>query len=306
MSPRPFDAVVVGGGPAGLAAATWLGRYRRRTLLIDSGSYRNWCVEHAHGYLGGDPCSPEDLRTTARKELSKYSTVEVREGCVTAVRGSIDEFEIEIEIDDSGPPEVARRVVIATGVRDDFPEVGGFFDHYGADVFHCPSCDGYEARDRHVVVFGWTDRVTGFVLDLLHWAASATVVTDGHRFEGDGDDRAALAAAGVEVIEDDAVELVGARGALESVRLAGGRTLPCTMAFFSIAHRPITGLAEQLECALTVEGCLEVDDCCRTSVAGVYGAGDLTPGLQLIQVAAAKGTIAGVTCALSLAGKDAR
>ena len=296
MSDAPLDAVVVGGGPAGLAAGLWLGRYRRRTAVLDSGRYRNEHVERVHGYLGCDPTDPEDLRKRARHELAAYPGVEVLELEATAARAHGGGFVVE-----AGERRLeSRRVVLATGVRDVYPEVDGFFEHYGADVFHCPTCDGYEARDCHVVVFGWSPDIAGFALGLLEWAADVCVVTEGRPFEGDGQRRAELAAAGVEVLEDDAVALVGRRGDLRAVELRSGRRLAATQVFFSIAHRPVTGLAEQLGCRLTEEGCVEVDGEGRTSVEGVCAAGDLTPGIQLVQVAAAKGTVAGITCARSL------
>jgi thioredoxin reductase len=131
------------------------------------------------------------------------------------------------------------------------------------------------------------------------------VVTDGSRFEGDAACRAALDRNGVTVLEDDAVELLGTRGALEGVRLRGGATVPCEVAFFSIAHRPRAELATLLGCALTTEGCVVVDAHNETTVPGVYAAGDVVPGIQLVQVAAASGTVAGVHCALSLRGEPA-
>ena len=179
----------------------------------------------------------------------------------------------------------------------------GFFDHYGASVFHCPTCDGYEARDCPVVVFGWSEHAAGFALSLLDWAADVTLVTDGSRFEGATACRAALDRHGVAVLEDDAIALHGIRGDLRGVELESGNTIPCQLAFFSISHRPRTELAVQLGCSLTSEGCIVVDSKGQTGVPGVYAAGDVTPGLQLVQVGAAEGAIAGVSCALSLRGE---
>jgi thioredoxin reductase len=188
-------------------------------------------------------------------------------------------------------------------VRDALPDVEGFDTHYGADVFHCPTCDGYEAEGRQVTVFGWTAQVAGFALELLDWAAEVTVVTNGQRFEGGEARRRTLARHGVDVREDDAVELVGPRGNLQGVRLADGDHVECQLVFFSIAHHPSTRLATQLGCDLDGDGHVWVDECNETSVAGVYAAGDLAPGLQLIQVAAAQGATAGTRCALSLRGE---
>jgi thioredoxin reductase len=151
-----------------------------------------------------------------------------------------------------------------------------------------------------VVVFGWSPHVTGFVLCLLNWAERVTVVTDGRRLQVDRRHRQLLEENGVEVVEDDATELVGASGQLRGVRLRSGATIPCGMAFFSIVHRPVTDLADRLGCARDDDGYVVVDDSGCTTVPGVYAAGDLVPGLQLVQVAAAKGTTAGVGCALSL------
>ena len=295
-----YDAVVVGGGPAGLSAAAWLGRYRRRVLVLDGGEQRNRWVDRSHGYLAHDDADPKELLRAARAQLGAYSTVELRSGQAGAAR---QEGDGTFVLDTGSEQLHARRLVLATGVVDEFPDVEGFFEHYGAAVFHCPTCDGYEARDCEVVAFGWTSQVAGFALTLLEWAAQVTVVTDGSRFEGDDTCRRALERHSVDVLEDDAVELLGTRGDLRGVRLRGGAVLPCQLAFFSIAHHPRTELAVQLGCRLTGDGCVEVDSDGLTSVPGVYAAGDVTPGMQLVQVAASEGTVAGVACALSLQGE---
>lgn len=295
-----YDAVVVGGGPSGLAAATWLGRYRRRTLLLDSGNYRNASVEQSHGYLGSDGMDPAELRARAQADLAAYQTVERRGGEVTAISGERGDFTVEID----GECITALRVVLATGVSDEFPEIENFFEHYGASAFHCPTCDGFESMGKDVVAIGWSAAAAGFALLLLDWAKSVTLVTDARRFEGDDAARAALARHGIELVEDEAACLEGSRGDLQAVVLRDGRRLACDLLFFSIAHHPHTPLAVSLGCRLSQEGHVEVDDKGETSVPGVYAAGDLTPGIHLVQVAAAKGTIAGVGAAMSLQGEQ--
>lgn len=294
-----YDAAVVGGGPAGLSAASWLARYRRTVVVIDSQDYRNASVEQSHGYLGNDPISPVELRTKAVAEVKQYPSVTFAYGTVDRLTGIRDRFELGL-----GDSVIeARRVILATGVRDVFPEVDNFFDHYGADVFHCASCDGYEAKDRDVVVFGWGEHISGFALGMLTWAKSVTLVTDGHHFEGSPEDRELLLEHGVALLEDDAVELIGPRSGLEAVRLKVGATLPCSLAFFSIDHLPNNGLAAQIGCRLTDAGYVDVDQEGATSVPGVYAVGDLTPGVQLISNAVAKGAAAAIHCAQSLTGE---
>ncbi len=291
---------MVGGGPAGLSAAAWLGRYRRNVVLLDSQEYRNAHVDLSHGYLGNDPIAPGDLRAKAQAEVRAYPTVTIETGKVRTVTGLRDRFDLFLEND---LVVSARRVVIATGVRDVFPEIDGFFEHYGASVFHCASCDGYEAKGCDVVVFGWGEHISSFALGMLTWAASVTVVTDGRHFEGAPQDRGLLIEHGVAVLEDEALELCGTRGDLTAVRLAGGTTLTCQLAFFSIAHLPNNDLASQLGCVVGEAGCVDADRDGVTSVPGVYAAGDLTPGVQLISQAVAKGAAAGIHCAYSLLGE---
>ena len=293
------DAVVIGGGPAGLAAALWLGRYRRSVVVVDSQEYRSAAVEHSHGYLGRDPQTPVELLARGREELLAYPTACVRTGSVTHVVRRADGL-FDVQLTDGSL--VAHRVVLATGVRDVFPTIRGFDEHYGAAVFHCPACDGYEARDRDVVAIGWDRHLVGFASTLLNWARSVTVVTDGHRFPDDEACRVVLDENGIELVEEGAVEFVGSRGALESVLLSDGRCLPASLVFFSLAHEPQVSLATALGCRLDDDGYVVVDREGETTVQGVYAAGDITPGLQLVQVAAASGAVAGVGAAQSFFG----
>ena len=194
----------------------------------------------------------------------------------------------------------ARALVLATGVVDVFPEVANLERHYGADVFTCPACDGWEARETDTVVIGWSEDVVGFALGLRRWARSVTIVTDGRRLEADEPHRARLRDAGVDVIEDDATELVGERGELRGVVLRARGLVVCRMVFFSIDTRLADPSAEKLGCEISEEGFVVVDWDAMTSVPGVYAAGDMTPGPQLVQIAAAEGAVAGIACAKAL------
>lgn len=197
---------------------------------------------------------------------------------------------------------LAHRVVLAGGVVDAMPPVEGVEEHYGASLFHCPACDGYEARDRDVVALGWDPRLVGFSATTLNWARSVTVVTAGHRFGGDDGCRALLVERDVPLVEQAARRLVGPRHDLRGVELADGLLLPASLVFFSVAHTPRTRLAAGLGCAIDGEGYVCVDGEGQTSIPGLYAAGDLVPGLQLTLVAAASGAVAGVGAAQSLFG----
>ena len=294
-----FDTIVCGGGMAGLAAATWLGRYRRKTLVVDAGRRRNRFATSSHGYLCWDQAAPQDLIAAAYRDLERYDTVELREDTVTRARRAEDGFLIEV-----GEVKVtAKRVLLSTGVEDEFPDVAGFHDFYGKSIFHCSCCDGYEATDQRVAAIGWSPHVAGFALDLLDWGAEVVLLTDGRSFEGDETCRAALDRHDVEIVEDPVKEIVAQGDVMTGVRLQGGREVPCDKAFFSIAHKPRNELAAELGCALDEDGYVTIGEHGKTSVDGVYAAGDVTPGEQLLQVAAAQGAIAGIACAMSLRGE---
>lgn len=297
MTRHEVDVVVVGGGAAGLAAASWIGRYRRSVVVLDSQDYRNKQVERSHGYLGRDPQTPTELLERGRQEVLAYPTAEIRQAEAQRIARRDDGL---FEVDDD---LLCHRVVLACGVKDAFPDVEGFFDHYGASVFHCPACDGYEARDKHVVALGWDPHLVGFASTLKNWASSVTVVTNGMRFRGDESCRAQLDDCDIPLLERDAVRFVGERGDLQGVELDGGEVLPAALVMFSVAHTPRTALAEQLGCRIDDEGYVEVDHEGQTSVPGVYAAGDLTPGMQLTLVAAASGVVAGVNAAQSMFGE---
>ena len=299
---REVDAVVVGGGAAGLAAATWIARYRRSVVVVDSSEHRNDAVEISHGYLGRDPQKPADLLARGREELLAYPNAALRLARVTALRREDDGL-FRVQLDDGRGDIVAHRALLATGVVDVKPDIVGMQEHYGASVFHCPACDGYEARDRHVVALGWDAHLAGFAATLLNWACSVTVVTGGIAYGGDDACRALLDRHSITVIEERVTELVGSRGDLQAVRLADGRELPCSLVLFSVAHEPRVDLAVSLGCELDEDGYVVVDGRGQTTVPGVYAAGDLVPGIQLTQVAAAKGTVAGVGLATSMFGE---
>lgn len=297
-----FDAIVCGGGPAGLTASLWLGRYRRATALFDSNRQRNLAAERSHGYLSRDGCSPREILELGRSDLEHYDDVRVFDQNIEAVERRGGLFVVRGE----GKEYVATRLMLCTGVRDVFPDIPGLTDLYGTSVFHCSCCDGYEARGQRVLAIGWGEHAAGYAIDLLDWGAEVTLVTNGEEFEGDGDCRAALERNGIELIEERVVDMQRAGSSMTGVRLEDGRRISATMAFFSIAHSPRTELAKQVGCELDDDGYVVVDAHGKTSVEGVYAAGDVTPGEQLVQVAASEGATAGIACAMSLRGTKTR
>ncbi|MEA2498812.1 MAG: hypothetical protein QOH26_1217 [Actinomycetota bacterium] len=279
----------------------WLGRYRRKTLLVDSAGQRNLAAERSHGYLTRDNSSPRQILDAAEADVARYPTVHAHRGGISALRRETDGFVAMVD----GEEHTAQRILLATGVEDAFPEVSGFRELYGRAIFHCPCCDGYEARDKDVLAIGWGEHVAGFSLDLLDWGARVTVVTNGEPWQADEKCASALERHNVLVSEEKIASFETKDGEMKGALLASGGFVPASLAFFSIAHEPRTDLARQLGCAIDKDGYVTVDAHGETSIAGVYAAGDVTPGEQLVQVAAAQGAVAGIACAMSLRGEGA-
>lgn len=292
------DIAVIGGGPAGLAAAMWAARYRRRVVLFDSGQPRNRPVRAVHGYLGLEGIAPLDLIDRAREDLG---ACEPYLEFVSAAVDSIERAQGPIfHVTAGHHTTTASRIILCTGVEDVLPDIAGFDQFYGTSVFTCPSCDGYEAQNRSVVVIGDDESVHAAAVGMLDWSSSVTVVTSARQPTHD-----VLEHAGITSIVDEPAALVGdpSTQSLRSLRLRSGAVIDCDMVFCNVSHRLRGRLVEQLGCKLTSDGVIEVDDENRTSVPGVYAAGDITPGPQLVQIAAAKGAVAGIAAAVSLRGK---
>jgi thioredoxin reductase len=296
--PQTLDTVVIGGGPAGLSAALWLGRYRRRTAVIDAGRQRNLSSTALHGYSTRDGVSPQEFLGALRAEVDGYPTVDLIDGVVRDLARSGDRFNVTTE---EGVFDAAR-VVLTTGVEDAMPNIPGFDRHYGSAIFHCSCCDGYESRDQDVLAIGWGEHVAGFALDLLDWGARVTLVTNGESFEGDAACRSSLGDHSIEILEEKVEEILTQDERMHGVRLGSGREVPATRAFFSIAHEPRNSLARSLGVRVDELGYVKVGAHGETNVEHVYAAGDITPGEQLVQTASAEGAVAGIACAMSLRG----
>ena len=284
-----YDVIIVGGGAAGLSAALVLGRARRRVLVVDAGEPRNAPSTAAHGVFTRDGTPPSELLRIGREQLRPYGSVEYRLGEVTQAHDTGNGFAVGLAADGE---ERARKLLLATGVRDELPAIPGFRDLWGQGVYHCPYCHGWEARDLPLAVYA-NGAVAGHLAPLVrNWSADVVLLTDGPAELAD-EDRARLAALDIPVREERVARLEGKRGRLDRVRFASGEALPRHGLFVRPAIRPNNALAEQLGCALTdgdpIPGLIEVDAGNQTSIPGVYAAGDVTTPMQQVIVAAAAG-----------------
>jgi thioredoxin reductase len=299
MEQGVYDCIVVGAGPAGLSAALFLARYRRRVLTFHNSSPRNLYSHGVHGFLGHHGITPEELLARGRDEVTQHGGL-VMEGCVTKAE-KIGEEHFRVTTGDEGAGKVAtfeaRRLLLATGLRDLTPDCPGFRDFYGVTVFHCPDCDGFEVTGKRVAVLGSGRETVGFTLNLLTWTDKLTLITDGRGNELTDEHQAKLAEFDIAVTDQRITSLEGDTQAHKLARVCfdGGDAMEADALFFNLGTIPASNLHEMLGCKLDEDcGLVWVDESQQTSVEGVYAAGDITPRSQLAVVAAAEGAMAAI------------
>ena len=288
----PYDAVIVGGGPAGLSAALVLGRANRRVLVVDEGRPANAVSQGVGGLLGHDRVKPADLRESGRRQLEEHPSVEVRHGAVEDVERSGEAFVVRPT---AGPPVAAHAIVLAHGLRYDPPPLPGIEALWARSVFHCAFCDGWEVRDRPLAFHGSGPGAVRSALVLAGWSNDVVLCTDGAPDPGG----AVLAAAGVRVRTEPIARLAGSDGRLEQIEFSHGPAERREALFVNTRRDQPNGLAAALGCELTADGTIVTDGDGRTNVAGVYAAGDAaTPHSR--SVANAIGTGSRVAYAVAL------
>ncbi|MEV7600569.1 NAD(P)/FAD-dependent oxidoreductase [Kitasatospora sp. NPDC089797] len=284
-----YDAVVVGAGAAGLNAALVLGRARRRVAVVDAGQPRNAPAAHLQGFLSRDGMPPAALLAVGREEVARYG-VDLIDGRVEHIEPA-GPAELGHTVQLAGGPVLhARRVVVATGLRDGLPELPGLAERWGKDVLHCPYCHGWEVRDRPLGVLGTGPGSVDLALLLRQWSADVLLLA--HTLEPTDAERERLAARGVRVVEGRIVRLVADGGRLRGVELANGAVVPREAVFVRPQMVPRDALLFGLDCARDDNGWVAVDRTGRTSVPGVWAVGNVVDPRAQVVVAAGMGAAA--------------
>jgi len=309
-TPRTFerhcDVAVVGGSAAGLAAALQLGRQRRSVIVVDSGEPRNAPAAHMHGYLGHEGLPPADLTAIGREEVRSYGGEVLAGRAVDVIRTDDGRFRVELV---GGSAIIARRVLAATGIVDELPDIEGVSEHWGGDVIHCPFCHGFEVRDRRIVQIvthpmglhpaGLFRQLTDRFTLVLHDGV------DAHHPELD-----VLRAAGVRIVDGPAARLVdGDDGHVAAVELADGEAIEADAVVVSARFRarvePFASLGlVPVEHPTGMGDAVETDAMGVTAIAGLSAAGNVTDPSQQVLQAAANGSWVGAMISFSLAHDD--
>jgi len=296
-----YDVIIVGAGPAGLNAAQILGRCRRTVFVCDNGRPRNAASRALHGYLTRDGIDPREFRAIGREELKRYETVELRDVAATDAQcDATGRFTVTLA---DGVVVRSRKLLVATGVCDNLPEIPGIRELYGRSVFHCPYCDGWEIRDQPLAVYGREHRGVGLSLELTAWSRDLVLCTDGDGGIGE-EDRARLARNGIQVREERVVALEGHDGILERIVFDTGACVPRRALFFTAGQFQRSALAIRLGCEFNDKGTVRTGKYESTHLPGLYVAGDASRAVQWVIVAAAEGAEAAFAINTDLTKED--
>jgi thioredoxin reductase len=298
MSGVDFDVAIVGAGPAGLSAALWLGRCRRRVIVFDAGTPRNEASPALHGYLSRDGVTPAELRDLGHRDVAHYRSVRFKPIAVTAIQRKRGGF---VVTPSSGAILRVRLVLLATGRRDEVPAVPGFAKFYGRGVYHCPYCDGWEHRDERLVVYD-PNGAGSALAELLHtWSRDIIFCTDGRPVGK------RILRTNAPVITEQLLRAVGDRNdRLRALRFVGGRVLPCTAVFFCSNCIQQSALPAALGCILDRSGSVACRAHAAIGVPGLFVAGNIRGGVHLAITAAAEGAEAALAMNEQLLATDMR
>jgi thioredoxin reductase len=247
-----------------------LGRARRRTLLVDAGRPRNAVSASVNGFLSRDGIDPAELRRIAHEQLTQYDTVEILSGAVS--EATMVEMEYALLLAD-GQRHTARRLLLATGAKDELPPIDGLTDQWGRGVFPCPHCDGWEVRDQPLGVIAAQQPGALYALMVSNWSSDLVFCTNGP--SGLDEPFLGLLGARGTVLDERPIARVAADDGGITVVFADGGVLHRRALFVPPQLRQPTQLPAQLGCQLTERGQVSVTAFGRTSVPGVYAAGDM-------------------------------
>jgi thioredoxin reductase len=298
MDERMYDVVVVGGGAAGLSAALVLGRARRRVAVIDGGQPRNAPAAHMQGFLSRDGMSPADLLAAGRVEVSGYG-VELVDDHVAAIDTG---FTVRLA---GGRVLHARRILVATGVRDELPDIPGVRERWGRDLLHCPYCHGWEVRDQPVGVLGTVPGSVQHALLLRQWSDDVAFFV--HAYDLAASEQAELEARGVQIVLGEVTRLTVDDDRLTGVELTDGRVIARAAVFIRPVNVPhADGLLAGLGCDLDAAGFAVVDRTGRTSNVAVWAAGNVVDPRAQVITAAGAGSAAAIAINADLVDEDVR
>ncbi|WP_307416915.1 NAD(P)/FAD-dependent oxidoreductase [Paenibacillus sp. W2I17] len=286
-----LDVLIIGGGPAGLNAALVLGRARKNVVVIDDETPRNWVTRETHGFVTRDGASPREFRKAAKEQIAAYPSVQFASDTATAITGSDGDFVVKTT---QGASYRTKKILFAVGKKDLPLDINGLTEVYGKSAFVCPYCDGWELRDQSLVIIVSGDKALHMAKVISGWTERYTICTNGSDSLTD-EQREELKQHHVTVFDAPIQSINSEEGMVQQVVLNDGTAIPCTGVFFQPKLFTGSELPKAIGCEITESGTVIVDASGKTSVAGVYSAGDAASEMYQAITAASLGALSAVS-----------
>jgi thioredoxin reductase len=290
MQNNSFDAIIIGGSYSGLAAGMALGRSLRNVLIIDGGQPCNRQTPYSHNFLTQDGKSPKEISDLARQQVERYETIRFLSDLVTRGIQTTDGIEIGTA---SGKTFHAKKLIIATGIRDLLPQIAGLSECWGISVLHCPYCHGYEVRNKATGILANGDEGFEFAQLISHWTDDLTVFTNGKALFNP-DQLSALEKHRIRIVETPIEKLEHTEGHLQCIRFTDGTNIPLKALYARVSFEQQIDLHKTLNYELTDDGYIRVDAFQKTTVPHVFACGDNTTRMRTVSNAVATGALAGM------------
>jgi len=291
-----FDVIIIGGSYAGLSAAMSLGRSLRKVLVIDNGKPCNIKTPHSHNFLTQDGKTPKEISTIAKDQVKKYDTVEFYDGLTTEGKKTENGFEIRTK---RGEIFEAKKLIFATGIVDEVPNIKGFWDCWGISLIHCPYCHGYEFKSKKTGIIANGERGFHIASLINNLTKDITIFTRGNAHFSE-EQFQKLRQNNIDVIETEIEELKHQNGMVESLILSDGRELKFETVYGGFPFHQHSNIPNSLGCEMTETGHIKIDQFQKTNVAGLFACGDNCSPMRSVANSVFQGNLAGAMVNMEL------
>lgn len=293
-----FEVIIIGGSYAGLSAAMALGRSLRKTLIIDGGKPCNSQTPHSHNFLTQDGSTPQEISEIAKEQVSKYDSITFYEGLATSGKRVSGGFEITasrpVRFQKPDRPNVfrAKKLVLASGIKDLMPKIKGFAECWGISVVHCPYCHGYEIRNKKTAIIANGDRAFHLASLVNNLTKEITILTSGKQ-DFEEHQLQKLKRHNIKIMEKEISDIEHTNGQLESIVFKDGSKETFEAAYASIPFEQNSDIPKELGCKFTEQGHIEVDFMHKTTEDGIFACGDNSSMMRSVATAVYGGNLTG-------------
>ncbi len=297
---KNFDVIIIGGSYAGLSAGMSLGRSLRNTLIIDSGKPCNRQTPHSHNFITHDGKVPKEISDLAREQVAAYDTVKFHEGLVVALKKTDEGFEAETS---AGEKFYAKKLILASGVKDIMPEIPGFAECWGISVLHCPYCHGYEVKNEVTGILSDGDMAYEFSKLVYNLTKDLFLFSNGQSTLSK-EQKNKLAQNNISLVEDEIEKIEHENGYIRKIIFKSGKEISLQALYAKIPFEQNINVSEDLGCELTEHGFIKIDDMHKTNISGVFACGDNVTMMRSVANAVAQGNFTGAVVNKELADEE--